>query len=103
MPNGEIYVQVTASCGPSGKSKSVVVLVPRANIENYRSQKHDTKSDDQAVARSLAEPLARYAFTHRVIFSVYELSHSFFPAPPHEIENRPPNISQGGLKAWIVS
>jgi hypothetical protein len=103
MPPGDIYVQMTASSESSGKSRSVVVLVPRANIEHFRRQKNDSKSDDHFVAASLAKPLAEYAFTHRTIFSTFELTHLFSAAPPHEIEGRSPNLSQGGLKAWIVS
>jgi hypothetical protein len=103
MPSGDIYVQITASSSSSGKSRSVVVLVPRSNIENYQRLKKDSKSDDRSVAKSLAEPLAGYAFTHRTIFSTFQLSHAFFEEPPLEIENRSPNLSQQGLKAWVVS
>jgi hypothetical protein len=103
MPTDDIYVQVTASAAASGKSRSVVVLVPRANRENYRREQNDAKSDDNAIARLLAEPLAGYAFTHRTIFSAFEVSHTFFPTPPREIEGRSPNLSQSGLKAWILS
>ena len=103
MPPSDIYVQMTASSESSGKSRSVVVLVPRANIEHFRRQKNDSKSDDHFVAASLAKPLAEYAFTHRTIFSTFELTHSFSVVPPPEIEGRSPNLSQSGLKAWIVS
>jgi hypothetical protein len=103
MPSGDIYVQVTAFSKSSGKSRSVVVLVPHANIENFRSQKNDTRSDDHSVAKLLAEPLADYAFTHRTIFSAFEKSHLFLPGPPPEIAGRTPNISQSGMKAWVVS
>jgi hypothetical protein len=103
MPPGDIYVQVTASSESSGKPRSVIVLVPRGNIENFRLQRQDTKSDDDSVAQTLAEPLVRYAFTHRTIFSNFVLSHSFFPTAPQEIEGRSPNLSQSGLKAWVVS
>jgi hypothetical protein len=103
MPTGGIYVQVTASSESSRKLRTVVVFVPRANIENFRKQKNDSKSDDHSVAKSLAEPLVRYAFTHRTIFSTFELSHSFPQAPPCEIEGKSPNLSQSGLKAWVVS
>jgi hypothetical protein len=99
----DIYVQVTAFSRSSGKSRSVVVLVPRANLESYRREKNDSKSNDHSVARTLAEPLAGYAFTHRTIFAAFELSHSFFPAPPKEIEGKSPNLSQSGLKAWVLS
>jgi hypothetical protein len=103
MSTDDICVQVTASSPSTGKSRSVVVLVPRANRENFRSTQNDFKSDDQTVARSLAEPMAGYAFTHRTIFSAFEVFYSFLPAPPQEIEGRSPNLSQGGLKAWILS
>ena len=103
MLPGDIYVQMTASSESSGKSRSVVVLVPRANIENFRRQKNDAKSGDHFIATSLAEPLAEYAFTHRTIFSTFELTHSFSAGPPPEIQGRSPNLSQGGLKAWVVS
>ena len=102
MSTNDLYVQVTASSESSGKFRSVVVLVPRANIEQYRRQKNDSKSDDYSVARSLAEPLAGYAFTHRTIFSAFEVSDSVFPVPPLEIEGKSPNLTQRGLKAWIL-
>jgi hypothetical protein len=103
MPGNDIYVQITASSPSSGKSRSVVVLVPRANRENFRREKNDSKSDETAVARSLAEPLAGYAFTHRTIFSAFEISHLFLLTPPQEIEGRSANVTQSGLKAWILS
>jgi hypothetical protein len=103
MPADDIYVQITASSASSGKSRSVVILVPRANRENFRREQHDSKSDENAVARSLAEPLAGYAFTHRTIFSAFEISHLFLSAPPKEIEGRSANLTQSGLKAWILS
>ena len=103
MPTHDIYVQVTASSTSPAKSRSVLVLVPRANIENFRREKKDSTSDDHAVARSLAEPLAGYAFTHRTIFSAFKISHSFPAAPPPEIQGRSPNLSRSGIKAWILS
>jgi hypothetical protein len=81
----------------------VVILVPRANIENFRRKESDSTSDDHAVAQSLAEPLADYAFTHRTIFSTFKIFHSFPAAPPPEIQGRSPNLSQSGIKAWILS
>jgi hypothetical protein len=102
MPPSDIYVQVTATSEASEKSRSVVVLVPRKNIENFRNQKNNGMIDDHSIAKSLAEPLARYAFTHRTIFSKFAISHSFFETPPTEIEGRSPNLSQSGLKAWTI-
>jgi hypothetical protein len=103
VTSGDIYVQITASSSQSlGKLRSVIVLVPCANIENFRRQKNDSKSDDQHIAKTLAEPLAGYAFTHRTIFSTFELTYSFMTTPPSEIEGRSPNLSQSGLKAWVI-
>jgi hypothetical protein len=103
MPIGDIYVQITASSASSGKSRSVIVLVPRANIERFRTEKSNKSAEDQSVARLLAEPLARYAFTHRTIFPSFEISHAFFAAAPREIEGKSPNLSQSGMKAWVLS
>jgi len=102
MPSSDIYVQITATSKASEKSRTVVVLVPRENIENFRKQINDRKSDDHSIARSLAEPLAKYAFTHRTIFSKFDLSHSFSQSSPPEIQDRSPNLSQSGLKAWVI-
>jgi hypothetical protein len=103
MPGSDIYVQVTASSGASAKSRSVVVFVPRKNIDRAKEQKGATQSDDAATAKSLIEPLVTYAFHHRQIFAGYSLSYSFYPSAPAEIEGRSPNLSQAGLKAWIIS
>jgi hypothetical protein len=103
MPADDIYVQITASSPSSEKSRSVVILVPRANRENFRREQRDSKSDENAIARSLAEPLAGYAFTHRTIFSTFEVTYLFLSTPPKEIEGRSVNLSQSGLKAWILS
>jgi hypothetical protein len=103
MPGGDIFVQVTASSGSSSKSRSVVVFVPRTQIDRAREQKGDSTSDDTAIAKSLAEPLVTYAFTHRQTFPGYRLSCSFFWDAPAEIHGQSPNLSQAGLKAWIIS
>jgi hypothetical protein len=102
MPNGDIYIQMTASSESSSKSRTAIVHVPRTSIEKFRQVNNDFHSDDNVVAKSLAEPLARYAFTHRTIFSAYKLACSFSLTPPPEIDGRPPNLSQAGLKVWIV-
>jgi hypothetical protein len=102
MPSDNIYVQLTATSESSDKLRSVVVLVPRENIENFRKQKNDERQDDHSIALSLAEPLARYAFTHRTIFGKFQMSHSFSVTPPNDIEGRSPNLSQSGLKAWAI-
>jgi hypothetical protein len=99
----DIYVQITASSESSGKSRTVVVRVPRARIEKFRQEKDHAHANDDAVAKALAEPLANYAFTHRTIFSSYKLAHSFSPTPPPDIEGKSPNVSQAGLKAWVLS
>jgi hypothetical protein len=103
MPADNIYVQITASSQSSGKARSVIIFVPGDNVDQFRTQKNDAKSTDQNIAKALAEPLAEYAFTHRAIFSSFELSYSYLLAPPHEIAGKSPNITQRGLKAWVVS
>jgi hypothetical protein len=103
MPGSDIYVQVTASSGASAKSRSVVVFVPRKNIDMAKQQKGTSQSDDTAIAKALAEPLAMYAFNHRQIFPGYSLSCFFYLNAPAEIHGKSPNLSQAGLKAWIIS
>jgi hypothetical protein len=103
MPGSDIYVQVTASSAASAKSRSVVVFVPRKNIDTAKEQKGASHSDDTAIAKSLAEPLVTYAFNHRQIFPGYTLSCSFYLNAPAEIHGKSPNLSQAGLKAWITS
>jgi hypothetical protein len=102
MPPGDVYVQITATSEFAERSRSVVVLVPRENIENFKRQKGNRVSDDHSIAQILAEPLAKYAFTHRSIFSRFEISHSFSTTRPAEIEGKSPNLSQSGLKAWSI-
>jgi hypothetical protein len=103
MPTDDIYVQITASSGSSDKSRTAIVRVPRAKIDKFRQDKNDFRSDDNALAKSFAEPLVGYAFTHRTIFSTYTLAYSFSLTPPPEIGGRTPNLSQAGLKAWVIS
>ena len=103
MPIADIYVQITASSDSPNRTRTAIVRVPRACIDRFRQAKNDFHSDDNTVAKSLAEPLAKYAFTHRTIFSKYELAYSFALAAPSEIEGRSPNLSQAGLKAWVIS
>ncbi|MFZ0502784.1 MAG: hypothetical protein WAM44_03680 [Chthoniobacterales bacterium] len=97
-----IYVQITATSHSSGRSKSVVVLVPRNAIEEYKSRHHSTKDDDESVATRLAEPLASYVFTHRSTFGRFRVALSFTTEPPPEIEQEAPELTRGDLKAWLV-
>jgi hypothetical protein len=103
MPADNIYVQITASSESTNRTRTVIVRVPRACIDKVRQEKNDFHSDDNTIAKSLAEPLAIYAFTHRTIFSKYELAYSFAPTAPSEIDGRSPNLSQAGLKTWVIS
>jgi hypothetical protein len=103
MPTTDIFVQITASSESPNKTRTAIVRVPRACIEKFRQEKNDFLSDDNSVAKSLAEPLAKYAFTHRTIFANYEVVYSFALTAPSEIEGRSPNLSQAGLKAWVIS
>jgi hypothetical protein len=102
MASGNIYVQITASQGVAGKSRSVVVLVPESARKAFEEAGRSKPAEADAIARKLAEPFAKYAFTHRTIFDDYEVSYAFYENEPHEISGRPPHLTQNGLKAWIV-
>jgi hypothetical protein len=101
-PAGDIYVQVTATSGLSGRAKSVVVLVPRKIIEECKSKIQGKKIDDQSTARELVDPLASYVFTHRDTFGRFDVKHSFSTTPPPEIEHESPELTRGELKAWLL-
>jgi hypothetical protein len=102
MASSDIYVQITATSGPSGRSKSVVVLVPQRAIDECKSMPHLSKEDDEAIARQLADPVATYVFTHRPTFGRFRVAYSFTRALPPEIEHEPPELTRGELKAWLV-
>jgi hypothetical protein len=102
MASADIYVQITATSASSGRSKSVVVLVLRSAIEEYKSRLQATKDDDQSVARRLADPLASYVFTHRPAFGNFRVAYSFTKTPPPEIQHEPPELTRGELKAWLL-
>jgi hypothetical protein len=102
MASADIYVQITATANFSGRSKSVVVLVPRNAIEKCKSTLHSSKDDDEAIARQLADPVAGYVFTHRPSFGRFQVAYCFTTAPPPEIEHEPPELTRGELKAWLV-
>jgi hypothetical protein len=101
MASADIYVQITATAG-SGRSKSVVGLIPRNAIEEYQSRFPATEDEDQSVARRLADPVAGYVFTHRPTFGTFRVAYSFTKTPPPEIEQEPPELTRGDLKAWLV-
>ncbi len=94
MAADDIYVQVTANAG--GRSRSVIVLVPRTARESVAG------ANENIVAQKLAEPIASYAFLHRRILADYKVSYAFFTEEPNEIEGRAPQLRQNGLQAWIV-
>ena len=102
MMSGDIYVQVTATSDLSRPSKSVVVLVPRKIIEEYKSKTGTEKYDVQSIARKLADPLASYVFTHRPTFGSFKVAHSFSATPPPEIDRESPELTRGDLKAWLL-
>ncbi|HYZ73517.1 MAG TPA: hypothetical protein VE641_10600 [Chthoniobacterales bacterium] len=101
MASADIYVQITATT-VSGRSKSVVVLVPQTAIEEYKSKCHAVKEDDETIARRLADPLASYVFTHRSTFGGFRIAYSFTKTPPAEIEHEAPELTREELKAWLV-
>jgi hypothetical protein len=100
MASGDIYVQVTATPVAGRRLKSIVVLVPRKSIEDYLTSIR--KSDDNSIARDLADPLARYLFTHRASFGRFKVAYSFSVLPPPEIEGESPELTRGDLKAWLL-
>jgi hypothetical protein len=102
MASANIYVQITATSGISDRSKSVVVLVPRNAIQEYKSKCHAVREDDETIARRLADPLASYVFTHRSTFGKFRVAYSFTKTPPPESEHEPPELTRGDLKAWLV-
>ena len=102
MASADIYVQITATATGSGRSKSVVVLVPQSAIEDYKSRLPTTQDEDQSVARRLADPVAGYVFTHRPSFGRFKVAHAFSTTPPTEIEHEAPELTRGDLKAWLV-
>ena len=102
MTPGDIYVQVTATSEVSGQCRSVVVLVRKKTIQEYKSKAAANKDDDQAVARRFADPLARYIFTHRSNLGSFKIVHSFSATPPPEIEREQPDFAREELKAWLL-
>ena len=102
MACSDIYVQVTATSQSSNPPKSLVVLVPRKNIEEYKSQMPRHSADDRLIAKDLADPLATNLFTHRASFGPFRVSHSFYSVPLPEIEGKPPEFVHNGLQAWIL-
>jgi hypothetical protein len=98
----DIYVQVTASQDSAGKSRSVIVLVPASIRQSFRETGQSKPNQENAIARKLAEPFAKYAFTHRTVFDHYEVSYAFYENEPSEINGRLPQLTQDGLQAWIV-
>ena len=102
MASDDIYVQVTASQGSAGKSRSVIVLVPAKIRQSFSEGRQSKPDEENAMARKLAEPFAKYAFMHRTIFDQYEVSYAFYVNEPLEIKGRPPQLTQDGLQAWMV-
>jgi hypothetical protein len=100
MPSNDIYVQITATPQTGGPPKAVLVLVPRESLEE--APMRVGSSDDEAIARRLAAPLARNVFTHRAGFGPFKVTYSFAPTPPPEITGQSPEFRQGALKAWVL-
>jgi hypothetical protein len=100
MASDDVYVQITATPVASGRPKSIVVLVPRKSIDDCRMS--GKNSDDNSIARYLADPVATYVFSHRASFGNFKVNHSFSLTPPHEIEGEPAEFTQGDLKAWLL-
>jgi hypothetical protein len=102
MASSDIYVQVTATSERSNPPKSLVVLVPRKNIEEYKSRMARHSAEDKLIAKDLADPLATNLFTHRASFGPFRVSHSFYSVPLPEIKGKRPEFAHNGLQAWIL-
>jgi hypothetical protein len=102
MDIGDIYVQITASQRTGGKSRSVIVLVPDVVRLSFEPAGGFKSLKEHTIAQKLAEPFAKYAFSHRTIFDDYEISYEFLENEPHEVRGRSPQLTQNGLKAWII-
>jgi hypothetical protein len=100
VASDDIYVQITASQGE--KSRSVVVLVPESARRSSGETGKSKPEEQNAAAQRLAEPFARYAFTHRTIFHHHEVAYAFYQTEPEEIKGRAPQLTQNGLRAWII-
>ena len=98
----DIYVQITASRIPAGRTRSVIVLVPETALRSFGGDGHLSPAAERAIAKKLADPFAEYAFTHRTIFDDYEVSYAFYENEPSEIHNKSPQWTQGGLQAWVI-
>jgi hypothetical protein len=77
-------------------------MVPESARQALEAEGRSKLAEADAIARKLAEPFAKYVFTHRTIFDDYEVSYAFYENEPHEISGKPPHLTQSGLKAWIV-
>jgi len=92
VATADIYVQVTATAEDSERAKSIIVLVPRKSIEDWRIS--GKWIDEHAIAQRLADPLAMYLFTHRTSFGPFKVARSFSPTPPPEIEGESPEFTR---------
>jgi hypothetical protein len=97
-----LYIQITATAENGGLVKALVMLVPRVNIENFRSAPGRRMASDEQIAQLLAEPLATNLFTHRRSFGRFLVAHSFSTVPPPDIAGKTHEFEQDGLKAWIL-
>jgi hypothetical protein len=98
----DLYVQITAISKQSDSTRTVVVFVPGQSISDSGKQASHREFDAQTIARKLANPIARNVFTHRASFGSFRLAYLISTAPPLEIEGKPPEFVQAGLKAWII-
>ena len=74
----------------------------RETLEAHKAQVRVGSFDDEAIARRLADPLARNVFTHRAGFGPFKVAYSFASTPPPEIAGQSPEFRQGALKAWVL-
>jgi hypothetical protein len=100
--SSDLYLQITATPERGGPPKSIVVFIPRTSIENRTLLTSGKRGDEFAIARELADPLARNLFTHRASFGSFKVAHVFSSTAPPEILGKSPEFVHNGLKAWVV-
>jgi hypothetical protein len=100
----DIYVQITAAQRATGRSRTVVVLVTASALALQSAQDQESPNPIQpkAVAKKLAEPFAKYAFTHRTLFDDYDVSYAFYEEMPSELRGKEPHWTQDGLWGWLL-
>src|SRR5438552_2016709 len=110
MASGDIYVQVTASQRPGGKSRSVIVLVPDSVRQSFESAEQSKRLEENAIAQRLAEPFAKHVcfLTLALLCTVDGLAQMPNPyGPPINLENAKklavPAVAEATRNGWMIA